>query len=109
MNFHWLLQSGSEPHLRAWNNQKRDSSQGNEYFWFPSSTFGEVSPVGCPWPTWERPRPRRFIAFDNSKYAVVELEEKNKSETTKLFDIQTGIGGYIPRYIADSMGKKAKP
>ena len=40
---------------------------------------------------------------------MVDLEEKNKSETTKLFDIQSGIGGYMPRYIADSMGKKVRP
>ena len=48
-----------------------------------------------------------MIAFDNMKYAVIDLEAKDESETTKLFDIRTGIGGYMPRYITDSIKRKA--
>jgi len=51
--------------------------------------------------------PRRLIAFDNEKYAVIDLEAQDDSEATKtLFNISTGIGGYMPRYIsrrADAM------
>ena len=45
-----------------------------------------------------------MIAFDNAnKYAVIDLEAKDGSETTELFDITTGVGGHMPRYITEGM------
>ena len=46
--------------------------------------------------------PKYLIALDNSSYKVVDLmiEEGAEERTRELASIQTGIGGYMPRYIS---------
>ena len=44
--------------------------------------------------------PRYLIAFDNGRYAVIDLEAQDGGQECRtLFNISTGIGGYMPRYI----------
>lgn len=46
--------------------------------------------------------PRHLIALDNRKYAVLDLQPEPEQEDIKrdLLEINTGIGGYMPRYVA---------
>ena len=57
-----------------------------------------VFPVGCPPP--DSVMPHKLVAFDNEKYIVIDLEEEDETKAVRtLFDIHTGIGGYMPRYM----------
>ena len=74
------------------------------------SSFGFV--LAPDWdPTWSTEiskTPPKFIGLDNSRYVCIDASKSNGEETTEILKICTGIGGYMPRYIARRMVEDGK-
>lgn len=58
-----------------------------------------VPPTGTPG-SQPGAAPQKIIALDNHSYSVIDLKAESR---TTLFQIHTGIGGYMPRYFCKTI------